>query len=188
MNVQAPYTGSRGPSAPSIRAQSRSPTSFARSPDVPAQSNLSIGGRPHGMLAQAHSHSMPQIPTSYRSSHGQIQPISAPSPPESHIREHDISQASSVPSYAELESHYRQLHHERRRLEEMLERTDELITGVKRGMEQIRSVHSSPKAQPNVEEPMVHHADSVRLPVAEGSKEATATREPVWSIENDSSL
>lgn len=43
-----------------------------------------------------------------------------------------------VPSPAELDHHYRELAEQRKRLEEMLERTDRMMAGVKRGLDEMR--------------------------------------------------
>ncbi|KAI8985608.1 hypothetical protein BD414DRAFT_417299 [Trametes punicea] len=44
-----------------------------------------------------------------------------------------------VPSIAELDHHYRELAEQRKRLEEMLERTDRMMAGVKRGLDEMRA-------------------------------------------------
>jgi GATA-binding protein len=49
-----------------------------------------------------------------------------------------VMPAGGVPSVAELERHYHELHEHRRRLEEVLERTDRMMLGVKRGLEEMR--------------------------------------------------
>ena len=54
-----------------------------------------------------------------------------------------------IPSTAELEQHYRQLAEERKRLEEMLERTDRIMAGVKRGLDEMRAGGSANEGQPS---------------------------------------
>ena len=54
-----------------------------------------------------------------------------------------------IPSTAELEQHYRQLAEERKRLEEMLERTDRIMAGVKRGLDEMRAGGSTNEGQPS---------------------------------------
>jgi len=54
-------------------------------------------------------------------------------------RGHSPVAAGGVPTTAELERHYYELHEQRRGLMEMLERTDRLMAGVKRGIEEMRS-------------------------------------------------
>ena len=49
-----------------------------------------------------------------------------------------------VPSVGELERHYFELHESKRRLEEMVERTERLMLGVKRGIEEMRGGSASP--------------------------------------------
>lgn len=45
---------------------------------------------------------------------------------------------NSIPSIPELERHYYELAEEKRRLEEMLDKTDKLMSGVRRGMDELR--------------------------------------------------
>jgi len=45
---------------------------------------------------------------------------------------------NAVPSIPELERHYYELAEEKRRLEEMLDKTDKLMAGVRRGMDELR--------------------------------------------------
>ena len=44
---------------------------------------------------------------------------------------------AQVPTISELESHYRKLEMERERLRDMLEKTDRMMSGVKRGIEEM---------------------------------------------------
>lgn len=50
----------------------------------------------------------------------------------------------AIPSVGELERHYFELHESKRRLEEMVERTERLMLGVKRGIEEMRGGSTSP--------------------------------------------
>lgn len=52
-----------------------------------------------------------------------------------------------VPTVAELERHYYELHEHRNGLVEFLERTDRLIAGVKRGLDEMRGPSESPVQQ-----------------------------------------
>ncbi|KAG7443357.1 uncharacterized protein BT62DRAFT_934969 [Guyanagaster necrorhizus] len=51
--------------------------------------------------------------------------------------------SSSMPTLAELERHYMELHDQRRRMEEILDRTDRLMGDVKRGMDEMRNTAAS---------------------------------------------
>ena len=59
-----------------------------------------------------------------------------------------------VPTAGELRQHYLELHEQRRRMEELLERTDKMMTGIKRGLEEMMGAPqpppqpSPPQAQP----------------------------------------
>jgi GATA-binding protein len=171
------YPASRNPTAPSSRAHSHSPTSFSRSlHPLPT----------HSMMGQSHPHSMPILPSAYRSA--PHPPSAAPSPPESHVRD-EIPSAQSVPTLAELETHYQQLNTERRRLEEMLEKTDELLIGVKRGMEQLRPHRSPSGFSDHTRERIGHqhhhpHHDAPHSAFRLPSHGSSRTREQVWSIDN----
>lgn len=55
-----------------------------------------------------------------------------------------IGAGGGVPSVIELERHYFELHESRRKLEEMVDRTDRLMLGVKRGIEEMRGQSASP--------------------------------------------
>jgi GATA-binding protein len=182
------YPASRDATAPSSRAHSHSPTSFTRTNMHHHQMNHPPPHPPtHGMssLSLSHSHSMPAVPTSssYRNSHlVPHTPAAAPSPPESNLRETEQSHHHQghhrLPSYAELESHYHQLHAERRRLEEMLERTDDMISSVKRGLDQMRFTnHPGPRPCSPMRPDSVP-PNAVRLPTPHGDR-----RESVWPLE-----
>ncbi|KAF9459325.1 hypothetical protein BDZ94DRAFT_1268649 [Collybia nuda] len=53
-----------------------------------------------------------------------------------------------VPSVAELERHYYELHEQKRRMEEMVERTEKLMLGVKRGIDEMRGTGQSRQGSP----------------------------------------
>ncbi|KAI0630758.1 hypothetical protein C8Q77DRAFT_1135055 [Trametes polyzona] len=59
-----------------------------------------------------------------------------------------------IPSAAELDHHYRELAEQRKRLEEMLERTDRMMAGVKRGLDEMRAASSSGPQGPQTQEPL----------------------------------
>jgi GATA-binding protein len=65
-----------------------------------------------------------------------------------------IGGAPAVPTLPQLEHHYRELGDHRRRLVEMLERTDAIMAGVKRGLDEMRSYNG----------PNGHHTQPPPLP------------------------
>lgn len=69
---------------------------------------------------------------------GDLSAAHAISPAPLHYPPHqDAAQNSpTVPTRAELESHYAELRAERSRLEDMLRRTDVMLAGVKRGLDE----------------------------------------------------
>jgi len=82
------------------------------------------------------------------------------------------ARAPQTPTYAELEQHYKDLHSERRRLDELAERHERMMAGVRRAMEDMRASGSGGGSN----EP---EATSVRLP----SRERPEGGAPVWSWE-----
>ena len=101
-----------------------------------------------------------------------------------------------VPSAADLENHYRALGEERRRLEEMLERTDRIMAGVRRGLDEMRGAAGAAappqEGQQTASQPAGHAASESGPPAAsaaaaaavplarqeKGSKEGA----PVWHV------
>jgi len=63
-------------------------------------------------------------------------------------RGHSPLLVSGVPTVAELERHYYELHEHRHGLVEFLERTDRLIAGVKRGLDEMRGSSEAAAPQP----------------------------------------
>jgi hypothetical protein len=43
-----------------------------------------------------------------------------------------------IPTYADLKRHYDELHDQRKKLEEMMEKNERMIAGVKRGLDEMR--------------------------------------------------
>ncbi|KAL0953321.1 hypothetical protein HGRIS_004566 [Hohenbuehelia grisea] len=71
-------------------------------------------------------------------------------PPPPHLAPGLPPYGGGVPSVAELEHHYEILREQKRRFEEMVERTDHMLLGVKRGLDEIRGVtqgQQSPQQQ-----------------------------------------
>ncbi|KAF8524203.1 hypothetical protein JB92DRAFT_2881511 [Gautieria morchelliformis] len=74
-----------------------------------------------------------------------------------------------APSYADLVAHYSELHEERKRIEGLLNKTDEIMRGVKRGLDEMRAAGAPGSAAPQ---------ESLRLPPRERRE-----REVVWRVE-----
>lgn len=98
---------------------------------VPGSGGLTTGIHlplPHG-LTQGHGHAYFQggmVP-------GRTSSPRAPSP----LREGG-SGANQVPTLADLQHHYHELDQQRRRMQEMIEKTDRLMAGVKRGIDEVQ--------------------------------------------------
>jgi hypothetical protein len=84
-----------------------------------------------------------------------------------------------VPTAAELERHYYELHEHRNGLLEFLERTDRLIAGVKRGLDEMRgSSDGAAPQQPQQQQPQPS-TDGPAQPPTEASNGGTAPSAPI---------
>jgi GATA-binding protein, other eukaryote len=108
-----------------------------------------------------------------------------------------------VPTVAELERHYYELHEHRTGLLEILERTERLIAGVKRGLDEMRaSSDGTTQQQQQPQQPPQQASDGPAQPQSETSNNATAPsaslplarsapgspgggRESVWPLTTD---
>ena len=96
-----------------------------------------------------------------------------------------------VPSVAELDHHYRILAEERKRLEDMLERTDRMMQGVKRGLDEMRAAGAPAPAPPPSQESSqpaqsgegasASDAPAAAVPLARQEKGAREGA-PVWHV------
>jgi GATA-binding protein len=59
-----------------------------------------------------------------------------------------INMSGAVPTVGELERHYAELNEQKRRMEEMVERTERLMVGVKRGIDEMRGTGQSRQGSP----------------------------------------
>lgn len=86
-----------------------------------------------------------------------------------------------VPTVQELERHYHELGEQRRRLEEMMERTDRMMAGVRRGIDDMRTnqLQSQGPSQGSPSLSQSSHAASVPL---SSRSERSANRESVWPV------
>lgn len=135
-------------------------------------------------------------------------------PPHSLVHPHAYSAAYSyppppthhtpppVPSMMDLERHYTELGEEKRRLEDLLMRTDRIMAGVRRGMEEMRMVHPQATRPPSTQPPQaLHHPPSPRehqpaasvqaVPLKRGERSSSSqsqreresqSRESVWPV------
>ncbi|KAI0085801.1 hypothetical protein BDY19DRAFT_393728 [Irpex rosettiformis] len=102
-----------------------------------------------------------------------------------------------VPTLIDLERHYAELGEEKRRLEEMLMRTDRMMAGVRRGVDDMRLSHLPPPATrpPSTQPPSHHHqppsprehqpttpGPAVPLKRGERSSSVPRERESVWPV------
>ncbi|KAH9936003.1 uncharacterized protein BXZ73DRAFT_89481 [Epithele typhae] len=93
-----------------------------------------------------------------------------------------VEGVAHVPSVAELDHHYRILAEERKRLEDMLERTNRMMAGVQRGLEEMRAAEgggqpSDPQAATSSDTVMAEPSEGA---AAKSAKEGPTT--PVWHV------
>ena len=91
-----------------------------------------------------------------------------------------------MPTAAELERHYYELHEHRNGLLEFLERTDRLIAGVKRGLDEMRGSSDGAPSQPPQQQPsQPQPASEGQAPLqAEASNSGTAPSVPLQVTRN----
>ncbi|KAI0698329.1 hypothetical protein BC835DRAFT_662107 [Cytidiella melzeri] len=163
-----PLNAALGESASLLREGA--PASYVRSGSAAA---LSAPSRTHSPLAgPGISSSGPGgvgyvLPPPHNLTHGYPGGYSYPVPPSRHT-------PPPVPTMMDLERHYTELGDEKRRLEELILRTDRLMAGIRRGMDDIRMSHlSHPATRPPSTQPLAHHQPpSPREPQTSGSVQA----------------
>lgn len=113
--------------------------------------------------------------------------------------------APPMPTYVDLERHFADLEREKRQLQELLDRTERMMAGLRRGMDDMRMYQQPPPPPPNVYQPQHHQpqpphgvahaqpgpqgpqhlpaqAEAVPLNRAERSSSSTQSRESVWPV------
>jgi GATA-binding protein len=110
---------------------------------------------------------------------------SSPPPPG-----HDVMSivGGGVPTIIELERHYFELHEQRRKLEDMMEKTDRMIVGVKRGIEEMKGVGQTESQTP----PGSSAAGANLVPLRAGAGtgagvERERSRDSVWPVVDSTS-
>lgn len=87
------------------------------------------------------------------------------------------SGGSGIPTYAELKRHYEELHEERKRLDELVEKNERMLGGVKRGLEEMRA------GGLGVGMGLVGGAALALNLMREGDRERPRSRASVWPLE-----
>jgi len=94
------------------------------------------------------------------------------------------SSSNGVPSISELERHYYELAEEKRRFEELLDRTDRLMSGVRRGMDELRerelALSQQQQANGNDASPPATTAIAPAVPLPRNG--GPGAKENVWSV------
>lgn len=136
---------------------------------------------PHGMPSHPHGHGLGH---QYYGHPTGMSPLHSHSPPPHH---HDISNgtglASSlgVPTISELKRHYDELHDQRKKLEEMMEKNDKMMAGVKRGLDEMRGVHQPSQSQHQSQS----GGGSTSLPLMR-DPERPRSRTSIWPLDSTS--
>lgn len=97
-----------------------------------------------------------------------------------------------IPTASELEKHYMQLAEQKRQQEEMVERTDRMMAGVKRGIDEMKAASASPGQQQQPSQSQQSPTQSPQVPasqpqgaapaVALRAERAGGSKESVWPI------
>lgn len=125
------------------------------------------------------------LPPPHGMGHGYYGPLGHSPPP------HDVLNGiltSGVPTASELKQHYYELHEQRKRLDEMMQKTDALIAGVKRGLEDMANVsqqqqqHSPQHSHTSPEQPAQQTTVSSTAVPLTRSGDKDRTRESVWPV------
>lgn len=96
-------------------------------------------------------------------------------------RGHSPVMLSGVPTAAELERHYFELHEQRRGLVEMLEKTDRIMAGVKRGIEEMRAGGSDGQQQGQQQQGSPN-GPAPSVPLQRSASGSGSARESVWPV------
>lgn len=209
---------SRGPHAAGPFAPTGSPHSGFEIPPLAVLSNSAaaaalLNAQSSYMRSGSNAPSRTHSPLG----HGAAYPL-PPGPPQFYTPDLSMLNFSlavgnlmGIPTLPELERHYMELSEQRRRMEEMLERTDRVMAGVKRGIDEMRGVLAQQQtppmapptqsAPPPAQEPQASPAQGEEGPSQpepqavplHGESAATTTttaelerpREPVWPIVED---
>lgn len=171
----------------------RDPGHFAGTPSSYMRSGSSAPSRTHSPLGPAGvgAGAGYVLPPPHGMGHSQYYPGTGMSPPTS--VQHEAGGTSSmmglggsggVPSATELERHYFELHEQKRRLEEMLEKTDRLMVGVKRGIDEMRTGQQpQPQQGQSQSQTPSQGIGGGAVPLIRGSgTDKERSRETVWPV------
>lgn len=207
---------SRGPNAAGPFAPTGSPHSGFEIPPLAVLSNSAAAALLNAQSSYMRSGSNAPSRTHSPLGHGAAYAL-PPGPPQFYTPDLGMLNFSlavgnlmGIPTLPELERHYMELSEQRRRMEEMLERTDRVMAGVKRGIDEMRGAQQQaapmgPPAQPvpPTQEVQTQEPQAPQGQVEEGPAQpepqavplhpegvATASeperpREPVWPIVED---
>ncbi|KAF5372234.1 hypothetical protein D9758_005063 [Tetrapyrgos nigripes] len=150
--------GVPGSAAPYIRPGSSAP-SRTHSPAGHAQSGLTLPP-PHAMGA----------------------PFQPP-PPGHEMSAMVIPGITGVPTLADLERHYADMNEQRKRMEEMLERTDRLMAGMKRGIDEMRAAS---QGAGQIQRPSSSSGPAPAVPLSRTASTDKERRESVWPVNTES--
>jgi GATA-binding protein, other eukaryote len=180
-----PLNAALGESASLLR--DGAPASYVRSGSAAA---LGVPSRTHSPLAG------PGVSSSGVSGAGYVLPpphsLTHTFPSAFAYSAHSRHTPPPVPTVHDLERHYAELGEEKRRLEEMLLRTERMMAGVRRGLDDMRMSHIShpatrpPSTQPHPTSPREHQSSTAAqaVPLKRGEKSPGALRErdSVWPV------
>jgi GATA-binding protein len=164
------------------------PPSYLRSGSVPVRTDSPLGPPPGGyVLAPLHGahlygrHSPPGARSrSPGSARGTFDAPLLPPPAGYGGGAH-----APVPSVPQLEHHYRELAEHRRRLVDLLERTDAVMAGVKRGLDEMRGGYAGPNGHHALAAPAPAPklpSPPAAMPLVRDRERRVSRESPVWPI------
>lgn len=159
-----------------LRDMGMSGSAYARSgltgfPIAPSRTHSPLAGPGVSNAPPSQYHLPPPVPT-----HGYPHHMYPPAPGTA---------AAPVPTYMDLERHYSELEREKRQLQELLERTERMMAGLKRGIEDLRQSQPqapAPLAHHQAAPPPGHHAPPAAPAVSLNRVERTPSMQSVWPV------
>lgn len=152
---------------------------FSGAPSSYMRSGSNAPSRTHSPLNPGLAAPGYVLPPPHGISHGYYGQLGHSPPP------HDAMNGvltSGVPTASELRQHYLELHEQRKRLEEMIQKTDALLAGVKRGLDDMSGAaqqQHSPHPHSSPEQPAQPSSTAVPL-TRTGDKDRN--RDPIWPV------
>ncbi|KAL0581771.1 GATA type transcriptional activator [Marasmius crinis-equi] len=97
-----------------------------------------------------------------------------------------LASGMAIPTLADLERHYAEMGEERKRMEEVLQRTDRMMVNLKRNIDEMRRGSASPNTSAQSPTSSTAQQQPTSVPLARPSSAEKDKRENVWPTEPES--